>query len=89
MADISDRAVEALADAIESYVRAYVKEISFDVTKHGVVTEVLGGSRYRVSIDGSEHSVSCCTGQVFSMGDTVIVLLIQNDVNRKYIIGKG
>lgn len=84
-----DKAIDALADSIERYIKHYVKSLSFDVTTRGIVTAVLGGNKYKVKVQGTEMTVLCATEQTFSVNDVVFVLSPQNNMVDAHIIGKA
>jgi len=81
--------IHVLANAIVEAAREIQRTASFNITKEGHVTKILGNNTYEISMQGAVYTVPCCTDQVFSIADKVLVLIIQNDAKRKYIIGRG
>lgn len=86
---MSDKAAYALAEQVARMVATYLDSAPFDKTKQGLVTESLGNSRYSVKIEGAVFNVPSCTSDTYSVNDKVLVLYVQNDAKRKYIIGKA
>ena len=86
---IKNKAIDVLAEQIISAVSACLSFASFDKTKQGIVTASLGGNKYSVKIEGTVFTVPSCTTDTYSANDNVLVLCIQNDAKRKYIIGKA
>ena len=85
----NDKAVDIISQAIATAVEAYMRKAGFDITRQGIVTDVLDNNRYQLKIQGAEYTVPCCTEAIFKVGDNVLVLFVQGDFNRKYIIGRG
>lgn len=83
---INDQAINEIANAILNAAKQIVRNARFDKTRIGVVTAT--GEKYTVRIDGTDYSVPSSGGS-YSVGDTVLVLFIQNNANKTYIIGKG
>lgn len=84
-----NKAVDVLAEQIINAVSACLNSASFDKTKQGIVTASLGGNKYSVKIEGTVYAVPSCTNDTYAVNDNVLVLYIQNDAKRKYIIGKA
>jgi hypothetical protein len=84
-----NEAVTVISNSIKIAVENYLKTVRFDVTKQGTVKEITAENLYKVTIQGADFSVPCCTEQVFAAGDTVLVLFPQNNRSVGYIIGKG
>ena len=87
--EIERKAIEELVSSIKKFISKAHNRASFDVTKQGIIEAVLDGNRYRVKLEGATYVVPSVTNQVFGVNDTVLVLLAQNDINKKYIMGKA
>lgn len=85
---INEQAVDVIAIAIKDAVSEYLKSAPFDVTKSGVVAEVLPNNNYSVRIQGAVYTVPSATSDIYVKDNIVLVLFAQNDERRKYIIGK-
>jgi len=84
-----DAALEALIKGVEKYIDERFNDGSWVRMSRGVVTEVLSNNNYSVKINGAVYAVSCCTEQIFIIGDIVLVIFNNNDFGQKYIIGKA
>jgi hypothetical protein len=80
-------ALDGVIGCINDITAHKVKQASFDLTKAGLVKEVLGNSYYVVTIQGADYSVPCITGQIFNIGKTVFVMFPQNNLSSGMIIG--
>lgn len=87
--DITSQAVKVLAAEIATLIRKEVDTASFNKTEIGVVTAILDNNKYSVRIKRSDYIVPANTADVYSVGDSVLVLFAQNNIKRKYIIGKA
>ena len=81
--------VECLSAEIGKSIQKYMGSASFDKTKQGIVIASLGSNKYSVRIEGTVYTVPSCTSDAYSTNDNVLVLYVQNDAKRKYIIGKA
>ncbi|MEG2381080.1 MAG: hypothetical protein RSB38_05235 [Oscillospiraceae bacterium] len=81
-------AVSFLVTEIKQFIKRVISHSSFDVTKQGIVTAVLGENKYSVKIEGTVCTVPSCSSFAYSVNDNVLVTYIQNDKKRKYITGK-
>lgn len=82
------KAFKILSAEIKKYIQEYLKSASFDVTRVGIVTEVLDENKYFVKIDGTVFAVPSITGEMYSVNDVVSVLYPQNKDTRKRIVGR-
>jgi len=87
--ETENKAIDVLAEQIISAVSACLENAPFDKTKQGIVTASLGSNKYSVRIEGTVFTVPSCTATTYSVNDNVLVLYVQNDAKRKYIIGKA
>lgn len=83
----NDQVVGEIVNAILAVVKNRIASARFDRTRFGIVNGV-NGSMYTVRIDGAEYSVPSASG-AYSVGDKVLVLFIENNISKRYIIGKG
>lgn len=81
----NDEAINIIIRAIEQYVDAVVREAHFDRTVKGVVTDVNNGV---YSIKSGKETYTITSTATYSVGDTVYVLIAQNEPSNKIIIGK-
>jgi len=87
--ETENKAIDVLAEQIIGAVSACLENAPFDKTKQGIVTASLGDNKYSVKIEGAVFTVPSCTATTYSVNDNVLVLYVQNDAKRKYIIGKA
>ena len=85
---ICDKAVDSIVNGVKTYIDNRFRNAPFDVTRQGTVTAVLGANRYEVQIAGATYTVPCATNQIFGVMDSALVLAVQGDFNRLFIIGK-
>jgi len=85
----ANEAIDVLAEQIINAVSACLESAPFDKTKQGIITASLGSNKYSVRIEGTVYTVPSCTSTTYATNDNVLVLYVQNDAKRKYIIGKA
>jgi hypothetical protein len=78
-----------LLDTVIKIVSSSMKSAPFDKSRIGRITAVLGGNSYSVEIAGADFTVPACTPETYSTDDQVLVLFVQNDSKKRYIIGKA
>ncbi|MBU3142223.1 hypothetical protein [Clostridium sp. CF012] len=64
-----------------------IKNVKYNYTREGFITEVLGDNQYTVKINGFNSSIngtSMPTSQYF-VGDVVLIEVVNNDFSFKYI----
>lgn len=81
----NDEAINIIIRAIEQYVDAVVREAHFDRTVKGVVTDVNNGV---YTIKSGKETYAIPSAATYAVGDTVYVLIAQNEPSNKIIIGK-
>lgn len=81
--------LSVFANEIKKYFNKSLKSASYDVTKDGIVTAVLGGNKYSIKIEGTVYTVPSAISDTFNVNDVVLVTYFQNDAKKKYITGKA
>jgi len=81
--------ISEMSDEIHKYIHKCIESAPFDKTKQGIVTAVLSSNKYSVRIEGTVYTVPSSTSDTYIVNDNVLILYIQNDAKRKYIIGKA
>ena len=81
----NDGAINTIINALEQYVDDMVSKAHFDRTVRGVVTAVENGI---YSIKSGRDTYTIKSSASYSVGDTVYVLIAQNEPSNKIIIGK-
>lgn len=80
-----EKAVEVILDALKRYVDDAISKAHFDRTVRGIVVSV-DGNVYTVKVGKEIYHIK--STDAYAIGNTVYVLMIQNDPNNKIIIGK-
>lgn len=80
-----EKAIEVILDALKRYVDDAISKAHFDRTVRGVVVSV-DGNTYAVKVGKETYNI--ISADSYAVGNTVLVLFIQNDPKQKYIIGK-
>lgn len=81
----NDEAINTIINALEQYVDCMMSKAHFDRTIRGVITAVQDGI---YSVRSGKETYSIKSETVYSVGDTVYILIAQNDQSNKLIIGK-
>ena len=81
-----EKAIEVILDALKRYVDDAISKAHFDRTVRGIVVSV-DGNIYAVKVGKETYNIK--SADSYAVGNTVLVLFIQNDPKQKYIIGKG
>ena len=87
--DINKEAVELLLKTIDDIVSKKLKNLSYDVTKTGIVRKVLAATpkKYMVQIEGADYSVPSVVDKPLTVGDFVLVLFLQGNFNNGFVVG--
>lgn len=80
-----EKAIEVILDALKRYVDDAISKAHFDRTVRGIVVSV-DGNIYAVKVGKETYNIK--SADSYAVGNTVLVLFIQNDPKQKYIIGK-
>ena len=81
----NDEAINTIINALEQYVDDMVSKAHFDRTVRGVITAAENGV---YSIKSGRDTYFIKSAASYSVGDTVYVLIAQNEPSNKIIIGK-
>lgn len=81
----NDEAINTIIDALERYVDGIMSKAHFDRTVRGVITAANDGV---YSVKSGKETYSLKSSESYSIGDTVYILIAQNDPSNKIIIGK-
>ena len=81
----NDEAINTIINALEQYVDCMMSKAHFDRTIRGVITAVKDGV---YSVRSGKETYSIKSEALYSVGDTVYILIAQNDQSNKLIIGK-
>jgi hypothetical protein len=81
-------AISVLCKQVVRAAKECIKNASFDMTKRGQVTALIGDNKYKVNIQGTEYILSCAAILTLDVMDTVYVLFPQNNLSDGFIIGK-
>lgn len=77
-----------IIEAIEQLTNRRIEISGYDKTNVGTILEVLGDNKYRVLINGSQHTLYCAVNMTFTVGNAVWITIPQNDMSRAYICGR-
>lgn len=80
-----EKVIEVILDALKRYVDDAISKAHFDRTVRGIVVSV-DGNIYAVKVGKETYNIK--SADSYTVGNTVLVLFIQNDPKQKYIIGK-
>lgn len=80
-----EKVIEVILDALKRYVDDAISKAHFDRTVRGIVVSV-DGNTYAVKVGKETYNIK--SADSYAVGNTVLVLFIQNDPKQKYIIGK-
>ena len=80
-----DKALDVLAQAIDSAVKEHVKNASFDRTTEGIITNIFGNSKYEVLAFGSKYTVAVPQSVSFVLNEKVRVVVPQNNWSAMFI----
>ena len=80
-----DKALDVLAQAIDSAVKEHIKSASFDRTTEGIITNILGNSKYEVLAFGSKYTVTVPQSMSFILNEKVRVVVPQNNWSAMFI----
>lgn len=80
-----DKALDVLAQAIDSAVKEHVKNASFDRTTEGIITNIFSNSKYEVLAFGSKYTVAVPQSVSFVLNEKVRVVVPQNNWSAMFI----
>lgn len=78
-------ALKGIMDAIQYMVDNAMGNLPFDRTEIGIITEVLGGNRYKVKFNDKEYTLSVYGDRVPVVNDIVKVCIPKNNLSLAYI----
>lgn len=87
MSDNSE-ALRILASETKKLINNSLKSAPYDVTKKGIIKDVLESNMYLVEINGTEYTVQSTVSVELKKNDAVLVLFSKNNSNDKYITAK-
>ena len=83
-----DKYQENLLQAIDIIVEERLKNLKFNYTITGKVTEVIDSVNYKALINNEESKVKAINGQTYLVNDVVYVLMQNNNKSDRLILCK-
>lgn len=85
---MSKKIDDEILDAVEILVKSYIKNASFNCMKYGNIIASLGDGKYTVKIDNVDITVPAKVGDSYSINDSVIICIPNNNKIKQFIFGK-
>ncbi len=83
------KAINTLMQVISTYIDNALNLAKFDITTKGKIVEILGNTKYRVQIQGTNYIVPCYLNIKFQLNDIVLVTVPQSNWSNIFILSKG
>jgi hypothetical protein len=77
----------AMYKSLSIFFKSWIKDVKYNSTKEGFVTEVLGNNQYKVKINGQDSIINGTSmpASEYFVGDVVSIEVVNNDYSFKYI----
>lgn len=79
---------EEILRTIELIVRKRLKELNYNYTVSGLITEIIDSETYKVKIYDDISSVKSMNIQEYQVGDVVNIIVFNNNYSNKKILCK-
>jgi hypothetical protein len=74
--------------AVNSVLPQEIANAPYNCTKYGKIIANLGNDKYTVHINDNELAIPAISGDSYSINDTVIVCIPNNNEQKQFILGK-
>lgn len=81
----AEEALNGIIDAIKTIVDDTVKSLPFDRTEVGIITEVIGGGKYKVKFNNIEYILPVYGTKTPIVNEIVKVTIPKNNLTLAYI----
>lgn len=81
-----DSLTDDIVDSIDYIVKERLKNASFDKTRKGKITKILGNNKYNVLIDNVEYKVTSLGNEPLPLNTIVYILVPEGQYNNMFIL---